>query len=94
MVTILRVFVELSTWPCDTPTESCQVRTRGSLIGRMFTDFKYFDGRGMVLANQDSDVLPFRGTNRYITQVWPLFDEAIDVKEMIFQLEILPDVDI
>jgi hypothetical protein len=60
----------------------------------MFTDFKYFDGRGMVLANQDIDVLPFRGTNWDTTQVWPLFDEAIEVKRMLFQLEILPDVDI
>jgi hypothetical protein len=94
MVAISLVFVELSTWPCDTPTESCQVRTRGSLIGRIFTDFKYFDGRGIVLANQDSDVLPFRGTNWDTTQVWPLFNEAIEVKGMLFQLEILPNVDI
>jgi hypothetical protein len=26
--------------------------------------------------------------------VWPLFDEAIEVKGMLFQLEILPNVDI
>ena len=74
------VVVGLSTWPCDTPTESCKVRTRGSLVGRIFAGFKYLDGRGMVLANQNSDVLPFSGINRDLTQMRPLFDEAREVK--------------
>jgi hypothetical protein len=65
------------------------------VIWRIFTDLKYFDGRGMVFANQDSDVLPFRGTNRDMPQVRPLFNEAIEVKGMLFyQQEILPNVNI
>jgi len=79
MITIAGAVVESTTRTSYTPTESCQISARSSLVEGVFSGLEDLDGCGMIVADQDSDVFLCAGVNRDMNEMRPLLTQASKV---------------